>query len=259
MAKKEEEGRIPAGAPLPPDEGTEVVQDVPKTVKAGEKEYESAEALGEAYQNLESKLGEQGNELGTERAAKNAALHEIEGLKATAAETAKADQTPGEGDYETQLADIYKKLNDGDITVEDAMQKSNTLTAEMATDIAVQKATQGFESTLQDRDAKGIQDQFLKDHPDFAELRDSGKLEEIKGQSPMHDDFSAYFALKATTAKEEGKTEAAKLAAGDEATKTVLTKPGETIQQENIPKTPLSDAEAEDSMLKAMEPSAGGK
>lgn len=259
MAKKEEEGRIPAGAPLPPDEGTEVIPDAPKTVKVGDKEYESPEALADAYQNLESKLGEQGNELGTERAAKNAALAEIDGLKATAAETAKASQPSAEGDYESQLADIYKQLDAGDMSVEEAMQKSNTLTAEMAAQKAVQEATQGFESTLQDRDAKGIQDQFLKDHPDFAELRDSGKLEPIKGQSPMHDDFSAYFALKATTAKEEGKTEAAKLAAGDEATKTVLTKPGESIQQENKPQTPLSDMEAEESMLKAMTPPTGGK
>ena len=252
MAEKKEEGKtLPAGAPLPPEKETEVKDETPKTVKVGDKEYESPEALATAYQNLEGKLGEQGNELGTERAAKNAALQEIEGLKADA--EAKVGEPPPEGDYEAQLSEIYKQLNDGDLSVEDAMQRSNTLTAEMAAKKAVDEATQSFETTLQDRDAKEIQDQFLKDHPDFAELRDGGKLEPIKQESSMHDDFSAYFALKATTAKEEGKEEAAKLAAGDEGTKAVLTKPGESIQQENIPKTPLSDMEAQDSMLKAIE------
>lgn len=253
-AKKEEGKTLPAGAPLPPEEGTEVVKETPTTVKVGDKEYESPEALAEAYANLESKLGEQGNELGSERAAKNAALEELDGLRT--AQAAKAEESPAGSDYEAQLADIYKQLDAGDLSVEEAMQRSNTLTAEMAATKAVQEATQSFESTLQERDATEIQDKFLKDHPDFAELRDGGKLEPIKQASPMHDDFSAYFAFKEALAFEKGKEEAAKLAAGDEGTKTVLTKAGESIQKENIPKTPLSDAEAEDSMLKAMTPTS---
>lgn len=252
MADKKEEGKIlPAGAPLPSEEETgTVVEETPTTVKVGDKEYASPEALAEAYANLESKLGEQGNELGTERAAKNAALEELDGLRATQAE--KAEKSPEGDNYETQLAGIYKQLNDGDLSVEEALQQSNALTAEMAATKAIQEATQSFENTLQDRDAKAIQDDFLKAHPDFAELRDTGKLAAIKQQSPMHDDFSAYFAFKEAVAFEKGKEEAAKLAAGDEGTKTVLTKAGESIQKENIPKTPLSDAETEDSMLKAM-------
>ena len=252
--KKEEGKTLPAGAPIPPEEGTEVVKETPTTVKVGNKEYPSWEAVGEAYVDLESKLGEQGNELGTERAAKNAALQEIEGLKV--AQAAKAEESPAGSDYEAQLADIYKQLDAGDLSVEEAMQRSNTLTAEMASQKAIQEATQSFENTLQERDSKAIEDDFLKAHPDFIELRDGGKLAPIKAESPMHDDFSAYYAFKEAMAFEKGKEEAAKLAAGDEGTKTVLTKAGESIQKENIPKTPLSDAEAEDSMLKAMTPTS---
>jgi len=253
-AKTEEGKTLPAGAPVPPEEGTETKVETPTTVKVGDKEYESPEALAEAYASLERKLGEQGNELGTERAAKNAALEELDGLRA--AQATSAEESPAGSDYEAQLADIHKQLADGDLSVEDAMRQSNTLTAEMAAEKAVQQATEVFENTLLDRDAKGIQDDFEKAHPDYTELRDSGKLAPIKAESPMHDDFSAYFALKATTAKEEGKAEAANLAAGDEGTKTVLTKAGESIQKENIPKTPLSDTEVEDSMLKAMTPTS---
>ena len=249
--KKDEEGKIlPASAPLPPEKKETEGEETPTTVKVGEKEYDSPEALAEAYQNLETKLGTQGNELGTERAAKNTALQEIETLKTAAAE-AKTEEGPDSG-YEAELADIYKQLDAGDITVEDAMKQSNSLTAEVAAQKGAEKATEGFETTLRERDSKEIEDKFLKDHPDFNELRASGKLEPIKGESAMHDDFSAYFAFKEALAFEEGKKEAVKLAAGDEGTQTVLTKPGETIQQKNVPITPLSDTEAQDSMLAAV-------
>lgn len=253
-AKKEEEVKIvPAGTP-PPEEVTETVTETPKPVKVGDKEYASPEALAEAYQSLEGKLGEQGNELGTLRAANKTLTEGIEAER-QAKETAKEE--PGT-DYEAQLKDIYTKLNDGDISVEDAMQQSNALTAEAAASRAVEETTERFENTLQDRDAKAIQAQFLKDNPDFEEIRNSGQLEPIKTASGgMHDDFSAYFAFKATTAHEAGKTEAARLAAGDEKTKTVLTKPGESIQQTNKPKTPLSEGETEASMLAAMKGGEG--
>jgi len=252
---KVEEGKIPAGAPLPLEEEETEVEEIPKTVKVGEKEYESPEALAKAYGELEGKLGEQGSELGTLRAANKTLTEGIEAER-QAKEAAKEE---GATDYESQLKEIYTQVNAGDITVEDAMQQSNALTAEAAASRAVEVATERFETTLQDRDAKAIQDQFLKDNPDFEEIRNSGKLEPFKKASGgMHDDFSAYFAFKATTAHEAGKKEAAKLAAGDEKTKTVLTKPGESIQQTNKPKTPLSETETEESMLAALKQPPGG-
>ena len=253
MAEEEKGKTIPAGAPLPPEKDTgEKKTEAPKaTVKVGDKEYESPEKLAEAYQNLEGKLGEQGTEVGDLRAANRVLTEQIESAQ-RAAKTEEGPEKPAT-DYEAQLTAIYKQVNDGDISVEEAMQKSNALTAETATAQAVEQSTVRFEETLQDRDAEAIQKQFLKDNPDFAELRDSGALKVIR-EGPggeMHDDFSAYHALKATQAFDKGKLEAAKLAAGDDTTKTVLTKPGESIQQTNKPKGPLSEPDLEASMLGA--------
>ena len=253
MAEEEKGKTIPAGAPIPPEKGTEDKKtEAPKTtVKVGEKEYESPEALADAYGELHSKFGEQGNEVGDLRAANRVLTEQIESAQ-RAAKAEEGAEKPAT-DYEAQLTAIYKQVNDGDISVEEAMQQSNALTAQAATAQAVEQSTARFEETLQDRDAEAIQKQFLKDNPDFAKLRASGALEPIK-QGPggeMHDDFSAYHALKATEAFDEGKKEAAKLAAGDDGTKTVLTKPGESIQQTNKPKGPLSEPDLEASMLGA--------
>lgn len=247
----------PTGSPLPPEkeETEEIKTETPKTVKVGDKEYESPEALATAYQNLEGKLGEQGTELGSLRAAKKVLEEQIE-TERTATE-AREDKEPAT-DYETKLQEIYDELTAGDITVEAALKQSNALTAEAAALKATEAAAQTLEDTLKERDAKAVHKEFLKDHPDYEEIRKSGKLESIKQESGgMHDDFSAYFALKATTAKEEGMAEAARLAAGDEKTQTVLTKPGESIQQTNKPKSPLSEGDLEASMLGAAR--AGGE
>jgi len=253
MAEKDEKGQTPTGTPIPPEKDTDKVIEVPKTVKVGDKEYESPEALAEAYQSLESKLGEQGSELGDLRSANKVLTDQMAEVQKAAKEREEAGKPPAT-DYESKLGVIYKQLNDGDLTVEDALQQSNALTAEAAALKAVEEATKSFQDTLQKRDAEAIQKEFLKANPDFAELRDSGKLDPIKQESGgMHDDFSAYYAYKAAQEYERGKAEALKLASGDEDTKTVLTKPGETIKETNKPKTPLSEAETEASMLKAME------
>jgi len=253
MADKDDKGLNPAGAPIPPEKDTEVIEDAPKTVKVGNKEYPSWDAVGEAYVDLEGKLGEQGTELGDLRSANKVLTEQMESAQQAAEEKAKAGEPPTT-DYESKLAAIYTQLNNGDMSVEDAMQQSNALTAEATASRAVEQATQKFETTLQERDAESIQKDFLKNNPDFAELRDSGKLESIKQEAGgMHDDFSAYYAYKAAQEYERGKAEALKLAQGDEDTQTVLTKPGDTIKEKNKPKTPLSESETEASMLKAME------
>lgn len=254
MADKIEEGKTPAGAPIPPEKKeTEVIEDAPKTVKVGDREYSSLEDLAKDHENLQDLYGKHTEEVGDLRSANKVLTEQMESVQKAAEEKAKAGEPPAT-DYESKLAGIYKQLNDGDISVEDAMQQSNALTAEATALKAVDQATQKFETTLQERDAESIQKDFLKANPDFAELRDSGKLEAIKKEAGgMHDDFSAYYAYKATEAFEKGKAEAARLAAGDVDTKTVLTKPGDSIKETNKSKTPLSESETEASMLKAMD------
>ena len=135
-------------------------------------------------------------------------------------------------DHQNELNEVYRELEDGDISVEEAMQRSNVLTAELAAQKGAKEATEKMGEIFQEREAKEIQDKFLKDNPDFAELRDSGKLEPIKEElGGMHDDFSAYFAFRAGQAG-EGKTSV-------------------EGEQTNKPQAPLSDDELEASMLKA--------
>jgi len=139
-------------------------------------------------------------------------------------------------DYQSELDKVYEDLEDGDISIEEAMQKSNALTANMAAEKATKQATEQFETTLREREAQGLQQQFLDDHPDFKELKDSGKLEPIKKESGgLHDDFSAYFAYKA---EHPGTAEEAS--------------PGTETEQTGKTQTPLSDDDIENSMLKAM-------
>jgi len=146
-------------------------------------------------------------------------------------------------DHESELSKVYEDLGEGEISIEQAMQKSNALTAEMAAEKAVAKASETFQTTLQERDAENLQKQFLDDHPDFVKLRDSGKLEPIKKESRgLHDDFSAYFAFKAEHPM--GVEEEESL--------------GAEVKQINKPQAPLSDAETEASMLKAMQKAGGG-
>ena len=92
MAEEEKGKTIPAGAPIPPEKGTEEKKtEAPKaTVKVGDKEYESPEALAEAYQNLEGKLGEQGTEVGDLRAANRVLTEQIE----SAQRAAKTEEGP---------------------------------------------------------------------------------------------------------------------------------------------------------------------
>lgn len=250
----DDKGKSPSGAPIPPVKDTEEkVTEAPKTVKVGEREYDSIETLAKDHENLQKLHGDHTAEVGDVRAANKVLTEQIETLQADAKANADANKPPAT-DYESKLAEIKSQLNEGEITVEDAMQQSNILTAEVAAARAVETATKGFESTLQDRDAQAVQDKFLKANPDFAELRDTGKLDSIKAESGgMHDDFSAYYAFKASGAYEKGKEDQAKVAAGDEKTNTVLTKAGSTITEVNKPKGPLSEAETEESMLKAFE------
>lgn len=255
MAEEEKDkGKIiPAGAPLPPEKDTERKKtEAPKTtVKVGDREYSSLEDLAKDHENLQGLYGKHTEEVSDVRAANKVLTMQAEATAKEAREREATKEPPT--DYEGQLTAIYKQLNDGDISVEEAMQQSNALTAEAAAAKATEASSAKLEETLQNRDAEAMQKQFLKDNPDFVTLRDSGALEPIK-QGPggeMHDDFSAYYALKAAEGVKQGKKEAAELAAGDKGTQTVLTKPGETIQQTNKPKTSLSETELETSMLGA--------
>jgi hypothetical protein len=261
MADKTEEGKtIPAGAPLPPekDTGGNKSKASKTTVKVGDREYNSLEDLAKDHQNLQDLYGKHTDEVGTLRGANKVLTEQIADAKKVAKESAANEPPPT--DYEGQLTAIYKQMNDGDITVEAGMQQSNALTAEMTAAKITEQTNAHLQDTLQKRDAEAEQKNFLKNNPDFKELQASGAFEKIKNGpgGGMHDDFSAYYALKAAEGVEKGKRDAAKIAAGDDLTKTVLTKPGDSIKQTNKPKGPLPEAELEASMLESFKGAEGG-
>lgn len=194
------------------------------------------------YKNLEKKLGEQGNEMGQLKQQNQQLMEQLEGMKA-------GDQGKGAGDqqapdYEAKMNDIYKQLDTGDISVEEAMRQSNALTNEMASKNAESKASEKVQQALEEKEQEAQLNKFFEQHPDFQQLKESGQLENVKAQMPgFHDDFSAYFAYKAQTAADEaynrGKQEMEQLSQGDANTDKVLQGPGSAIRNQNP--EPLTD------------------
>ena len=105
-------------------------------------------------------------------------------------------QTTGkvkELDPEAQFAEIFQKLEDGELSTAQAMEEQRKLIEA--------SSQQRLESVMQEQrreaEAQRLQDKFLGENPDFKDLRDSGELEEVINVNPMHDTFSAYYAHKA--------------------------------------------------------------
>lgn len=223
--------------------------------KAGE---EGAPNWEERYRQLEKKLGEQGDELGLMR-QQNQELQ-------TALQQMQQSQTP-EGQEESkglqdQLQSIRQKMDDGDLSPDEAMFETANIVAQMSKMEAEQITEQRLQKYQQDTQAEQVLNQFHRDNPDFEELRQTGTLEEVKKQLPgLHDDFSAYYAYKAQTAADEaykrGKEEMEKLASGDAAAGKVLSKPGQTIRQKN--QKPLtSPKDVQQSMMDRLKAARAG-
>lgn len=113
---------------------------------------------------------------------------------------AKQSAPEGEGsDLESQFAEVSRQLEDGDISMSEALTKQRELIES--------SSQQRIETIMQEQqrqaDAARIQERFLADNPDFEELKNSGDLEAIVQTNPLHDMLSAYYAHKAETAQKE--------------------------------------------------------
>jgi hypothetical protein len=171
-------------------------------------------------------------------------------------EAAAAGQTP---DFNAQMAEIQKKVNEGDLDISDALAQAG--------EIQRQAAAQEFEQRLQEYDqertAKEMYDRFLQDNPDFTQMDQDGTLDQLIQQNPMHDKFSAYFANKAqqleqqvNDAYERGKQEGQKLATADESQRTVLSKPGASARQAHSQETkrkPANESEMVQNQLATLQ------
>jgi len=222
--------------------------------------YKTPEEMEAAYTGLESKMGEQGNELGTLRKDKDFLMSQIEQAKS---ETATVpDQAVN---LEQQLTDIQTQVEEGDLSIGEGLVKTAKISSQMASETAVRSVQDRQTQDLVDNSRKA----FADSHPDFFEMQQSGALEEVKATAPgLHDDYSAYWELKATLAAgnletvrlegvEAGKAEMKKVAAGDERTGKVLQGSGEQAKNIGKSKTPLSGRQLQESGLAALKKSRG--
>jgi len=229
-------------------------------------EGKSREEVITSYNSLETKIGEQGKELGETRGElkdSQAAQQKMSGRIEAMEEAGKPATTTKEEptrDFDKDLSKITEQIDKGEIELSEGIRQSSEITRERTLAEA-----RGIYSELdQEREASRKIDDFKKENADFEQARASGELDVIRQQNPMHDDFSAYYALKAqraavaqTTAVEEayqkGLTEKQKLATGVDVTDDVLKKPGSEMRQTTTPQGPITGDQRRASMLKALE------
>ncbi|MEA1926903.1 MAG: hypothetical protein U9N73_01760 [Candidatus Auribacterota bacterium] len=216
----------------------EVVEEKPEPILG---KFNSSDELATAYTELEKKMGEQGNELGTQKQMNAALLEQMQQRQAVdqipASEVEKDDF-----DYDTRMSELAKGVEEGDIPIEKALVDASNLAAENAT----RKALSQYEQMSERKQQQAAQEKFLADHPDFRQLQRTGELAKIKQTLPgMHDDFSAYFAFQADQlmVKAQAKAEEDRIASGDERNNKILNKPGAKAKEIGKPKKGLSKSE----------------
>ena len=111
----------------------------------------------------------------------------------------QSGQTDTKGNsLEDEFAALQQKLEDGDISMAEALAKQRELI-----EVGAQQRIESYLSQQQrETEAKRLQDEFLKANADFVELRDSGELAPILAANPLHDNLSAYYAFKAQQAEQ---------------------------------------------------------
>ena len=206
---------MPAGA-MPP-EVAPIVEPEPEPILG---KFKTQDDLATAYSELEKKFGEQGNDLGSQKQMNTMLMEQAQARQAQDQTPAKVEEVDT-FDYEAQMGTLQAAVEEGEIPIEKALVQASNLAAENATRTALSKYQ---EMTAADQQ-QTAQQSFLDSNPDFLELQQTGQLEPIKKALPgMHDDFSAFYALKAqqaATAAEE-KQEVSRIAEGDKRTEKVF-------------------------------------
>jgi hypothetical protein len=253
---EEEKDIIPTGSEVPAEESgqtsqeeptTEVGQTEPEGEQTDEGKDESKESESEALKkqiaNLEKVLGRQGKELGDLKKNKSSEQETKEEAK----------------DYDALEAEITDKLDAGEIDLKTALRQMNQL----ATERGAQMATMRFQEQQKQQTSAKMVNEFKQKNPDFEEVLESGELDKIIQDNPLHDDFSAYheYKLRQTqaqlddqlkAAREEGKSEGMKLASESSNASKVLGKRGDALRSQNKTKQPANRAETKRAMLEAL-------
>jgi hypothetical protein len=261
------ENAIPAGS-LPPEQNEGKAAPSPETGNEAPilGKFKSAEEVIPAYQNLEKELGRKGDELGMLRKQNEMLMNLVQNQGASPNAQAQSQEAPP--DFDKGLNEAYSQIESGDLSLAEGLKRVSDLTAAKT----AAQVRQEYARMDSERSAKSLQEQFQREHPDFQEALQSGELAALRAQQPMHDNFSAYWAWKATQSQavaeqrakeafEKGRTEAANLAAGANATGRVLGRSGSEARQTNTTTTqglPATEADKLTGMLGALRSARGG-
>jgi chromosome segregation ATPase len=236
--------------------------------------FKTPEDLAAAYQNLEKKLGEQGNELGTLRKEKES----LSGQAQTLAETLKEHLTKANAvaapadkavDYGAEIQSAKAELKKLDPMEAEYASKQAELVDKIANLAALGQhaktldaAGNMFKKELDQRDAKAAQDAFYRENPTFNTPETQAKIRQYiaNDKTGMHDPMSAFFQIErdeaaakaAGLAKENDEyKKLVELAKGkDEAGKVIVAGQGTGQQQTKQPKVTGKDLDA--GMLEAL-------
>ncbi len=216
------------------------------------------------YENLEKKMSEQGNELGTLRQQQQQIVEQNRQLQEQAYQAQQQAQiaTSPTPDYDARVAAVTDAVDSGDMSIAEGMTQLAVLSREQGQIEAQEQANAIYSTKIQEVEQNNMANEFRKNNPDFDQVVQSGALEQIKATNPMHDNFSAYWAFKASEAAqiaednkvkafEAGRAEQEKLESGKSVTAGTLAEPGANAQRQTK-QGPYSGQEVEASMLNTL-------
>ncbi len=105
-------------------------------------------------------------------------------------------KAPDADPYEARQKELQAKLDEGDIGMSEWATENQKIMNER-TEAAIQQA---LSRQKHESEVNQIQQKFLQENADFIDLRDSGELQAMIDKNPVHDNLSAYFALKSEEA-----------------------------------------------------------
>lgn len=243
-------GSVPLDQPI--DQGKAVDQG--KTGNDTEKpilgKFKTADEVVPAYEAVEKEKGRLADEIGGLRKQNEMLLNLVSHQSKGGGSREPTKQEPAP-DFDKLLSETTNAVESGEMSIGEGLKKVADLSAKQTASIAKQT----FLELDNERNAKTFLDQFQKDNPDYAQAVQSGELEAIRAQNPMHDNLSAFYEWKAVKARteaeqavkdafEKGKKETADLASGADATKRVLGKSGSEARatNQNTTYTPTTEA-----------------
>ena len=259
----QEQRVMPAGSMPPKDEEPQGQAATTASTQSAEQQaaqeqlllgkFKSPDDLAKAYSELEKRFGQQSGEVGELRKQQQILFGQLEGKGGSQqGQASQQAATPAQPDYDAQLSDIQQKVDEGELSIAEALKLSSEISANKAATLAAQQ----MQKLQQQQQAQQVQTQWLEQNPDYTEFVGSPEHAAIMKSNPLHDDFSAYHAWKAqraaTEAYEKGKSEVQSLAQGAEAGRKVLAGQGATIRQNNPAQVPAWKYDPESTKARMM-------